>query len=294
MTRALHKPGTEVRIRLGRSDKRRAPSRTVAKRPGRRPAHGATRNTVAVEKAPRQSSVWLNRLLILLGASVVLIAAAKAFITVQSLPVQRISVTGELEHTQAQAVQDMVQPGLAGGFLNADLHQIQHQLEGLPWIYEATVRRKWPNALEIHVVEELPIARWGQDGFLNHEGEVFHSDKSGDWESLPLLKGPEGSAQSLMAKYQRLVEILAPLDLSVEQLAVDERGQMEAVLAEGMQLNLGGEDFLGRMHRFVGIYRSELAARRADVARVDLRYESGVAVAFREPSQPEPSHVAGL
>ncbi len=228
--------------------------------------------------------------MILLGAAVVLAAATKAIITVASLPVQRISVTGELEHTQAQAVQDMVQPCLAGGFLNADLQEIRRQLEGLPWIYEATVRRKWPNALEIHVVEELPIARWGQDGFLNHEGEVFRSDKSGDWNSLPLLLGPDGSAQSLVAKYQRLVELLAPLNLSVEQLAVDERGQMEAVLAGGMQLNLGGEDFLGRMQRFVGIYRSELAARRAEIERVDLRYESGIAVAFRVPS----SHVAGL
>jgi cell division protein FtsQ len=233
--------------------------------------------------------------LILFGAAVVLAAAINGFIAVQSLPVQRITVTGELEHTQAQAVQDMVQPGLAGGFLKADLQQIRRQLEGLPWIYEATVRRKWPAALEIHVVEELPIARWGREGFLNHEGGVFASGKKrGDWESLPLLLGPEGSAQSLVAKYQRLVEFLVPLNLSVEQLAVDERGQMEAILSGGIQLNLGGEDFLGRINRFVLIYRSELAARRTDIERVDLRYENGVAVAFREPLPAEPSQLAGL
>ncbi len=288
------RPGADARQQAGRADQSRAPQRRAVKRPGRRTAQGATRNSVAAPEGPVRSSAWLNRLLILLGAAVVLAAATKAFITVQSLPVQRISVTGALQHTQAQAVQDMVQPCLAGGFLNADLQEMRRQLEGLPWIYEATVRRKWPNALEIHVVEELPIARWGKDGFLNHEGGVFRSEKSGDWESLPLLLGPEGSAQSLMAKYQRLVEILTPLNLAVEQLAVDERGQMEAVLAGGMQLYLGGEDFLGRMQRFVGIYRSELAARRTEVERVDLRYESGIAVAFRAPSQDDPSQVAGL
>jgi len=272
----------------------RAPARPPVKRAGRRPAHGATRNPVATEKRPPRSSLWLNRLLILVGAAVVVAAATKAFITVQSLPVQRISVTGELEHTQAQAVQDMVQPGLAGGFLNADLQQIREQLEGLPWIYEATVRRKWPNALEIHVVEELPIARWGQDGFLNHEGGIFRSEKSGDWESLPLLLGPDGSAHSLVEKYQRLVEILTPLNLAVRQLAVDERGQVEVVLEGGMQLSLGSEQFLGRMQRFVGIYRDELAARRAEVVRVDLRYESGVAVAFNNAPPAEPSQIAGL
>ncbi|MEZ7943687.1 MAG: cell division protein FtsQ/DivIB, partial [Halioglobus sp.] len=209
----------------------------------------------------------------------------KGFLMVQSLPVQRISVTGELEHTQAQVVQDIVQQSLAGGFLKADLQQIQRQLESLPWIYEATVRRRWPAALEIHILEELPIARWGQDGFLNHEGEVFHTDKRGDWNSLPLLKGPEGSAQSLMAKYQRLVEFLRPLGLHVDQLLVDERGQLDAVMAGGMQLTLGAEDFLGRMHRFEEVYRSELIARRAEVEKVDLRYKNGVAVTFSESSQ---------
>jgi cell division protein FtsQ len=69
---------------------------------------------------------------------------------------------------------------------------------------------------------------------------------------------------------------------------------MEAVLAGGTQLDLGGEDFLGRMQRFVRVYRSELAQRWTEVKRVDLRYENGIAVAFNEPSQEESSQVAGL
>ena len=274
-----------VEAPLGRG--RRGKSRPQKKRPGAgrsgKPVRGASRNTPAVASRARKPSVWLNRLLILVAVGVVLVAAAQAWLTLQRIPVQRISVTGELEHTQAEVVQDLVQPSLAGGFLKADLQGIRRQLQGLPWIFEATVRRKWPNALEIHVVEQLPIARWGRDGFLNHEGEVFHSGKSGDWESLPLLLGPEGTAKALMAKYQRLVEMLASVNLSVEQLAVDERGQMEAVLAGGMKLIVGSDDFLGRMHRFVAIYRTELARRAEDVERVDLRYESGIAVAFSEP-----------
>jgi len=79
--------------------------------------------------------------------------------------------------------------------------------------------------------------------------------------------------------------MLSPLGINLEQLVVDERGQVEAMLVGGTRLILGGDDFLERMHRFVEIYRRELAARAADVARVDLRYQSGVAVAFREPPQ---------
>jgi cell division protein FtsQ len=268
------KAGGGRRSRLGKSS--------------RKPAHGATRNVSAVQQE-RAPSAWLNRVIILVGGGVVLAAALQAYITLQAIPVQHITVTGELEHTQTEAVQEMVQPALVGGFLNADLQHIRQQLEDLPWIYQATVQRKWPNALEINVIEQLPIARWGEDGFLNHEGEVFHSDSRRDLQSLPLLQGPDGAAKPLMAAYQRIVEILAPLHLAVAQLAVDDRGQVEVVLEGGMQLLLGGEDFLERMHRFVALYRAELAAHGADVERVDLRYESGVAVAYAEPS-----HVAGI
>lgn len=277
-----------VEVPMGKSGKK-SKGKAPAKR-GRKPAQGATRKVKTKQaRASRAPSVWLNRILVLIGAGVVLIAATKSYIWLQAIPVQRIGVTGELEHTQAEAVQDMVQPALAGGFLRADLQQIREQLEGLPWIFEASVRRKWPNALEIHVVEQLPIARWGQDGFLNHEGGIFHSGKSGDWDSLPLLQGPAGTSPELMARYQRLSEMLAPLHLPVAQLSMDERGQIEAVLASGTRLILGSEDLLERMKRFVAIYRSELATAEAEIERVDLRYESGVAVAFRETSA-----VAGL
>ena len=248
-------------------------------------AKGATRKVVSRDKPRRSPAVWFNRLLILTGAVVVVAAAIEAYITLQSIPVQRISVTGELANTRYEEVQEMVQPALAGGFLNADLQRIRVQLEALPWIYEATVRRKWPNALEIHVVEQLPIARWGSEGFLNHEGDVFRTESGEQWQTLPLLLGPEGSAPALVANYQRLAELLRPLGLKVDRLGVDERGQVEATLAGGVQLVLGGEEFIERMQRFVALYCNELAARFVQVQRIDLRYANGVAVAFEPLEQ---------
>lgn len=255
---------------------------------GKASTKGATRNQrQPVKRAPR-SFGWLNRILILLGAGVVVVAGIQAYAALQRIPVQRILVTGELEHTQASAVQDMVQPTLGGGFLGTDLQQVRQQLEALPWIYEASVRRVWPNALEIHVVEQLPIARWGQDSFLNHEGEVFKPSNRESWQSLPLLTGAAGEAKTLMHAYQRLVDMLAPLGLKVDQLSIDARGQVEAVLANGPQLVIGAGDFLERMQRFSVIYRAELAVLLDQIERIDLRYERGVAVAYRAlPRPPE-------
>lgn len=265
---------------------KRAARQTAARKGGR----GATRKVASAPRERRQWSFnWLNRLLILVGGGAVLAAALQGFLILQAIPVERITVTGNLKNTQTEAVQQMVQPALVGGFLNADLVQIREQLEALPWIYEASVRRRWPNSLEIHVVEQLPIARWGEGGFLNHEGTVFQTANADAWQHLPRLEGPEGQQQVMMASYQRLGDLLQPLALEVQVLTMDARGQMVTVLSNGIELQLGDGAFRERVQRFVAIYRSELAPRAAEVARVDLRYQSGLAVAFHEPAQ-----VAGL
>ena len=261
------------------------------KKVNRKSGKGATRKGPAAVARKPKSFAWLNRVLILLGIVAVVTLSAKGYVALNAIPVEHIVVTGELEHTKTEALEEMVRPALEGGFLNADLERVRAQLQSLPWVYEVSVRRRWPNALELHVVEQLPIARWGKDGFLNHEGAVFQSiDDDRQWSNLPLLRGPEGAAKKLMSIYQQFVEILSPHELFVEELAIDDRGQVEARLKGDTNLLLGSERYVEeRLRRFVAIYRTELVAQRESLARVDLRYPNGLAIGFRDASQ-----VAGL
>ena len=151
------------------------------------------------------------------------------------------------------------------------------------------MKRQWPSALEIHVVEQLPIARWGENAFLNHEGEVFHSTRERGWDYLPLLSGPQGAEQGLIRNYQLISEMLQPVELSITALAVDGRGQLRTTLAGGIEVIFGSRDLLDRLDRFVALYRVGLGQRKAEIRRVDMRYTTGVAVAFSEPQE-----VAGL
>lgn len=255
----------------------------------RRSTAGATRKSAAVE-GKTVTFVWLNRLLILLGVSAVLGVSIKGYLYLYQIPVERIIVSGKLEHTQFAVLEDMVRPALVGGFLNADLERVQTQLQSLPWVYEASVRRRWPNALELHVVEQLPIARWGKNGFLNHEGVVFQSTgEQKEWQELPLLRGPQGSSIELTAIYQQVNKILTPHKLLVKELEIDDRGELEASLQDGIYLVMGREDYVNRLRRFVAVYSAELANKRDQIVRVDLRYKNGLAVEYKEDGR-----VAGI
>lgn len=71
---------------------------------------------------------------------------------------------------------------------------IQQQIERLPWIKQASVRKQWPNELKIHLVEYVPVARWNDLRLVDAEGKSFSVPAERTvQQKMPLLYGPEGS-----------------------------------------------------------------------------------------------------
>ncbi|MFN2289256.1 MAG: cell division protein FtsQ/DivIB [Chromatocurvus sp.] len=260
-------------------------ARTAASQSRRRRVSASRRQPS--RRAPDRAALtsWLNRLLLASGLSIVLVIGYQAWSALMSMPVGRIAVSGTLDVSRQETLQTAVEQVLDAGFVAADLSRVRASLEGLPWVYSASVRRRWPDTLDIRVVEQLPIARWGDRGFLNHEGAVFAGSGRGAWSELPMIHGPAGSEQRLMQHYQRLRDLLAPAGLVVARLEQDGLGQLHAELQSGLRLNMGNEQFLLRVRRFLDLYRDDLVQRAAQVARVDMRYAKGAAVTFREPPQ---------
>lgn len=225
-----------------------------------------------------------------LAAVLLLMACAYlALQTLRSQPVERIVVLGKLEHLRESAVREALNGKLDGGLAFLDLTALRSELEALPWVYGAQLRRRFPDTLEVRVVEQLPIARWGEDGFLNHEARIIEVVDARRWEDLPRLRGPVGSEARLMNHYLRLLERLEPVKLTPVALSEDSFGQLRATLHGGVVLEFGGRDFSLRLQRFVQLWNRELSVAGRSPARIDLRYEKGAAVAFVEAEQ-----IAGL
>ncbi len=199
-----------------------------------------------------------------------------------SLPVERVIVTGEMREVSREQLAARVNDSLEGGFLMVDLRRIRDSLESLPWVYRVVIKRRWPNSLEIQVSEQLPIARWGNAGYLNHAGDLFVPEQAADsgTADLPRLSGPQDSQQEVMARYKIVQDGLRELGLRVMALTMDARGSLQAQLAGGEQLVLGRDNTAQRVERFGLLYQKELAPGQRQLARVDLRYSNGAAVAW--------------
>ena len=246
------------------------------------PRGGSRRNT-AVQKPAVLARLKraFTQALVLMGSLLVLAGAGQGGMYLLGLQVERIAVTGSAREVSEQSVGELVAPYIADGLLRANLDAMRHQLEDLPWVYAASVRRRWPDTIAIHIEEQRPIARWGDAGFLNHEGQFFAGQISDTWKHLPRLEGSNGAQQRLVDRYQTIAAMLADSQLGVVWLAEDPIGQVSVELDTGTLLTLGNEEIIARMQRFVRLQRDYLADQR--IARVDLRYRYGAAVELAEP-----------
>lgn len=191
----------------------------------------------------------------------------------------QLVITGTLEHVQPQAVQSAVRSALGSGFFTTHVDKVRDAVAALPWVASASVRRSWPHTLYVDITEEQPAVRWNGDGLMDAQGRVFvHSDDAA-WAKLPVLNGPEGSEQGVLAEYRTFITLLALHSLVLRQLTVDARGDTSLQLADGLEVRLGRENVELRLERFVSVALPTLANQLKNVAYVDMRYPNGFAVA---------------
>lgn len=234
--------------------------------------------------APRTWPATVGILLALSAASAAAVLLWGMATRADALRFRTLLVSGALSQVTPDEVRGVVQPWLTAGFLGIDLAGVQHALEALPWVAEASVRREWPGTLRVTLVEEVPVARWSGGGLLNADGEVFAREAVPAGLRLPELGGPDGSQRELLEMHAAMTAVLAPLGLAPTRLDLSARRAWELTAGEDIVVRLGRHAVLDRIGRFARVAAPVVVPQRALVAYVDMRYTNGFAVGWRVAS----------
>jgi len=238
------------------------------------------------ERIPRPSLSALKRIawpLLLVGLVAGLYELGQQLMPYADRPIAKVSVQGELSHVNRPAVQARMAPFVEASFFEVDLEALRHDLEQMPWIAHVEARRIWPDQVQVRLEEHLPIARWGDEALLNNSGQAFAPNELSGYEHLPQLYGPKRAQQRVMQQYQMLSQMLRPMGFSIARLELRARGSWFLTTGQGIELLLGRDQIVEKMRRFAAIYQHELAQQSEKIARIDLRYSNGLAVAWHEP-----------
>jgi cell division protein FtsQ len=207
-------------------------------------------------------------------------------------PISAIQLDGEMARNSVPTIRANAAPRLAGNFFSVDLQQGRQAFEAVPWVRRAVVRRVWPDRLAVQLEEQHPAALWegaaddgASDKLVNSYGEVFEANV-GDVEDdgLPTLAGPDGSARQMLAMYQRLVPVLAPLEMNIDKLQLSGRGSWRAELDSGAAIELGRgteDEVVARTELFARTLSQVTGRYRQPIEYADLRHQGGYALRLR-------------
>jgi cell division protein FtsQ len=208
------------------------------------------------------------------GAAAAVLLAWGAWVGLDAtlaLPVKRVVFAGELERLARPELDALAQAVMAAPSMS--LQAIREASRRVPWVRDATVRRLFPDAIEITFTAHTAFARWNDAHLVSPEGEVFSATGAG---ALPQLRGPDGSAPQLVREFGEVAAALAPVGV-VAELRLSPRGAWHAVLESGLAVALGRGDWRPRVERFAAAWpRLPEEARAASYA--DLRYPGGFAL----------------
>jgi len=228
----------------------------------------------------RQVGRWLLGTALISGLLVGAVTGAAWLLTEENVPLERVRIEGDVRHTGETTLQRALAASLRGSFFSMDLDAVRRSVEALPWVSRASVRRVWPPALVLTVNERRALARWGANGVVSPEGEVFEPEVRSVPAGMARLEGPPGSAPEVVRQYRKITPQLREQGLEIARMTLSERHAWTLELDGGLRLQLGSQALEQRLERFL-CHWPEL--RDEGVAeQVDLRYANGFSVRWSE------------
>lgn len=220
------------------------------------------------------------------------------------LPVNHVAVIGDLNFMDKNVIESIVKNKINGGYFTLDLNNIRASLMQQPWIKNVSLRRQWPAGLDVIITEQMPVAYWNDDGYINDAGEVFKPEKINRQLNLPKLNGPEGHHNNVWKFMNVLYQEMALLEFEVVRLDLDDRRSWQMVVSkyekpvaangemssQKIDVKLGRFETEKRLKRFVRILPSLAVGHGSDnknltnkmIKVIDMRYPNGFAVQMTE------------
>jgi len=258
-------------------------------------SRGATQDTRAVEPKHSIALSLVSRpqlvkptavLFGLLVFAVLVSMQRQFFVSMIDHEITQINVHGELSHLNVERIENRLGAILGSSFLMADLLQIKSQVESLPWVFSCTVTRVWPGGINLFVEEQVAVAYWNEDAYLNADGVVFSPKEMVSNLSLPKLVGPLAESQrvrgNMLETLEHLQVLLDPYDLHANKLELEPRGVWSIALDNGVSIALGSQPFESKIERLGVVFSETSVVAKDKIKKIDMRYPNGVAIKWKE------------
>lgn len=219
-------------------------------------------------------------LIVILGIVILGYSTYNWMTDVKRLPLSRLVVKGNLLHVTPEDVrQKLMNDQSLGTFMTQDVNILQQDIESMPWVEKASVRKQWPDLIKVYVTEHQAGAIWNSTDLLDVKGDVFKGDASLVDQNLPKLFGPDVASHEVLDVWYSTEKSLSTIGRKMDALVLNDRKSWQIILDNGIRLELGKDSRKERLDRFVRLYQ-RLGDKVDQISYIDLRYDTGAAVGW--------------
>lgn len=210
------------------------------------------------------------------------------------LVVREATVEGRVRSDPRELVK-VLESRVGALILSVELEDVRKQLEGLPWVKSAAVRRQLPGTLHAVIREHRPLALWreregARTRLIDEEGEIVPVSDLRPFAGLPLLTGAGAPREAA-----RLLALLAAEPEIARRTTVASRvgGRRWNLYVDGrIEVRLPAEGEAEALRRLALEDRQSGLLDRA-VEAIDLRSADWIVVRMVEPPARKPAAGGG-
>lgn len=197
------------------------------------------------------------------------------------VPIKYVRTEGVFQYLNKDEIRTALQPLVMTGFFEADMQAIQLAVSALPWVETVTVKRIWPDTIDIKVQEKKPYARWSRNSLITEQGVIFTPKDITPHAHLTVVTGPDRQQVKILEMMKGIKTTLADQSMELVEFSVNDRWAWRIRLATGLEILLGRNEQLKKLQRFLKTL-TVLGQEQVDaMAVVDLRYPNGYAVSWK-------------
>ncbi len=217
-----------------------------------------------------------------------LVAVLNGWMAPDRWPIRHLQVTAEYQRISAEQIRTTVAAQMGRGYFDTDPAVLRTALAGLPWVEHVEVRKRWPDRIEVTLIEHRARAHWGEGRLLSSQGVLFATPGADEVQGLPRLSGPDDRVADVIAFFERAQQQLAATGLILEGARLTPRGSWSLQLKGGARIMVGRSAAPEvRIARLVRVLPQLLEGEHRPFDRIDLRYTNGFAIAWSSANSGE-------
>ena len=202
---------------------------------------------------------------------------------VSEFPISTVRIEGDLTHSERLILRKTVERVLQTD-VSLNPRAIVRELSQLGWIGTARVRRSWPDSIDVFVERETIVARWGNQSYLTQAGKVVELGGV-RMNDLPILRTSTSDSEAAMKLYRMIARASGKLGLQIRELNESSLSHWTISFQNGLNIELGASDILGRVDRFLAVYEHVIKGNESAALHIDARYNNGIAVQWNNSEQ---------